>query len=341
MARCGIEGEVRIHDSSVSVWEEPGTGRYDGAYERGFRGDVFHNIIRVLRGRGWKVGRDERIWRDYRCLNESHRYCVHPCKLEAKLEQSGRHIGSEMFQNVANVDHPHGGEYDRGKLARMPYPMRLRARAEMDALSGWLCEEFGYGFKPDERKCGPGGLTNEEWIAQNWATSRFEGGRPDPYPEQPAYNSRARDCTLRDGMRVYFTDGKGRWMAGIAEHNINNMWWVKWGRYGLRNVHSGALQERPPEDPRRKDNGRLRRERLERLMREAADANDFLRAEQLKRVLFGDRPVYRVRHRQKGWYGVQSSGYAASRSDAGQYHEWEIGFALERPEDFEIEEVTA
>jgi len=59
----------------------------------------------------------------------------------------------------------------------------------------------------------------------------------------------------------------------------------------------------------------------------------------MKLTLNGNRSVYRVRHRQKGWYGIQSRGYTDSRSNAGQYHEWEIGFALEHPEDFEVEAV--
>lgn len=328
------QGTVKLYDSSINVWEEP-PGRCDDDYEKGLLREVFGPLIRAMRDRGWKVGRDERIHRDYRCLSKSRRYCVHPSGIEAKIEQSGRYIGLELYQNVANVEHLHGGYYDHNKLERMPYLMRLRALLEIEALSAWLCTRFGYGLKRDKKKLGPGGLDCDGYIAQHRDRDMFGDGITDPIAD---YNSGGRDCVLQNGMRVYFMDSKGRWLTGIAEHNINNMWWVKCGRFTLKNEGSHDLQEKPPADLRKKG-GHFRRERIENLMRQAADRNDFLRADQLRRVLFNGCEVFRIRHREKGWYGIQSMGYAGDRAGAGQYTRDEARFAFERPDDYEVEAV--
>lgn len=328
------QGTVKIYDSSINVWEEPGR-RCDDDYEEAFLREVFGPLIRAMRDRRWKVGRDWEVHKRYRSLSKSHRYCVHPSGLEASLERGGRHIQLKLYQNVANVEHLYGGYYDYDKMDRMPYLMRLRAKREIDVLSSWLCSQFGYGFEAAKKKLGPGGLDCDGYIAQHRERDMFGDGISNPIPD---YNSKGRDCTLRNGMRVYLTDHKGRWLTGIAEHNINNMWWVKCGRFVLKNEGSHDLREKPPADLRKKG-GHFRRERLEKLMRQAADRNDFLRADQLRRVLFNGCDVFRIRHREKGWYGIQSCGYTHGRADAGQYTRDEARFAFERPDDYEVEAV--
>jgi len=341
MRRDIEEGKVRVYDSSVNVWEEPIKTPCTSEYEARFYEDVFAQLTRFLRRRGWHVKRDEGIHRHYRRLDKTHRYCTHPSRLEAKLETHGRHLKFEMFQNVANVSNSYGGRYDFNQLERMPYPLRLRARVEIREISRWLCDKFGYSFDPGEKDHGPGPycLSVDEWILQHYRTRSFRDKREED-DEIHDYNKEGRDgLPLRNDATAWFTDRKGRWLRGVIEHNINNMWWVKLNRYALRNEHSGAIQLRPPPNPRVKDNARQRRCRLEDLMRQAASNDDFVAAEKYKRILFGDSKTDRIKHREKGWYGPQCGGYASERESAGRYTEAEAAFALARPEEFHVEVV--
>src|SRR3546814_7722971 len=94
-------------------------------------------LIRLLRRRDWKVGVDASVHQHYRCLSKYTRYC-RLGGLEAQLELRGRTIEFGTYQNIANVDNRNGGRYDFDKLARMPYAMRLRALAELRAVTNHL-----------------------------------------------------------------------------------------------------------------------------------------------------------------------------------------------------------
>ena len=68
-------GEVRFHDASLMVWEEP--GGCNETYEKKFRKDILDGVIRVMRQRGWRVGPDPRVEQHYRCIRKSYRQCTH------------------------------------------------------------------------------------------------------------------------------------------------------------------------------------------------------------------------------------------------------------------------
>ena len=277
-------GNVHIHDSTVTLFEEPEEMPISGEYEDGFRREVLAGVVEVLRYRGWHVGQDPDIHKHYRCLDKNHRYCTHPSRLEAKLETSGRTLHLCFFQSFANITHRSGGFYEFDKLPRMPYLLRLRTVATLSFVAEWLCREFGYGGPGITRKAlllGPEALTNREIISERMKGAHWS--RDDDKID--SYNRGTKDGALHVGERVFFTDSKGRWMTGTVEYHINNMWWVLWGDKGLRNMASFELQHSPPDNPRRKDNREAGQKRINQIMRTAADHNEFVRAEQLRCVM--------------------------------------------------------
>jgi hypothetical protein len=287
-------GEVRVHDAALFVWEEPNYGKRtcglpDG-YKEDFRRTVLHPLIRFMRRRGWYVHRDPRVVKHYRCLRQDYRRCWHPGGLQCKLRLSGRTLEIQFYQNRTKPDNPAGGEYDFHKMERMPYLLRLRTQLEMKMVCTWLMSQFLYGVKPEQQPCDAFHLTADEWLEQWWVRNRFEQSRPDPATVQvEGYNSKCMDGVVRNGDKVFFLGSyvKQRWGVGIAEHNINNMWWIKVGQHSVFNVASHHLSHARPEGSLR---GRViseenRRRRLEDLMLRAAKEQRYLDAERMRVAL--------------------------------------------------------
>jgi hypothetical protein len=336
VARRAIPGDLRIFPFHLGVWEEP--EHVDRGYEGGFRREVLTVIVQFLRQRGWHIGADREISTRWRSLAPRHRYGVHPEGVELLLEQGGCAI--QMDFGCGGLRRWATRHRDR---TAPTYQGRLRVVVEMLALATWLQQTFGYSGKL------PTGLELLHW--RDWPTTRTELKRREAADRwhhvctdaeiEPYNRQSAEGRPLHLGDRVYLTDEKGRWLVGTAEHNINNMWWVFHGEVVLGNLCAHDLRLDPPAEPRRKANARQARVRLERLMHDAVRTNAFVRAEQLRSLLFGAEPVYRIRHREKGYYSVMSGGYSSSATDAGQYTAAEAEFALSRPEVFEVERIGA
>lgn len=287
-------GTVRFHDAGISVWEEPG-GRHGlpTGYEKGFQHDVLHGLIRLMRQRKWRVFQDADIVKNYNCLKDGRRRAKHFCCLEARIAMSGRHLEITFYQEVKRPKdgNPNGGEYDYNRLAGMPYLMRKRCELEMDHIAGWLIHMCGYAYKPERQPCSVFGVDVDTWLEQRSKEAHWHSYKraiDDPKPVEK-YNSKCLDGHVQNGERVYFLGGyvEQRWGVGIAEHNINNMWWVKIGTHEVRNVASHHLSHAIPEGGLR---GRKildwrRKERLEKLMLKAAKEQRYLDAERMRVAL--------------------------------------------------------
>jgi hypothetical protein len=309
------DGKIALHDSSIGIWEE-------NVDEASFKTAVFDPIIRHLRATGWTVGQDPKILKHYRCLRSGHRY-ARKGALEASLEMSGRHIQFKMFQNVANVSNRHGGKYDFDKLQRMPYLLRMQCLATMRDMVAMLRDAHGYEIdvpSPCVSELGPTGVTAMEYLDDSYARcchTDKELGRPH-YTD---YNRKSADGRLLEhGQTVWVTDRRGRWLRGTAYYNLNNMWWVVLDRYQVRNVSSCEIHTAPPADPRARVMTRDRRARLEDELSRAVRSMDFGRAQTLRKVLFGDQPLFRIwSGKSEAWYRPLASGYSLDAASAGLY----------------------
>lgn len=340
MAQINRTGTVSFGDASLNVWEEPGRR---GAlqwqeWERQFKKDVFLRIAQQLRRIGWQTEVPEDMVENYgRPFAEGYRYC-RKGDLQALLNLCGRHIKFEMWQDVANGKNPNGGRYDFDKEQRMPYLLWLEMTRTRRRLRAYLCNVFaGYEFHDKLRdgrhaQCRPGALTAVEWVEGAIRSSGHYVEELGHARINMACNARSADGgTIAHGSRVYAIDYRKRVVAGTAYYNLNNMWWVVTGKYGVINVHSGAIYLLNPGDLRRKRNEHLRRKRLEGELSKAIKAMDFKRAQVLKEILFpADEPLYLIWHKgHSAWFAPDFSGYRNNANDAGKYTRSELGRYIE------------
>ncbi|MCO7218143.1 hypothetical protein [Halomonas sp. OfavH-34-E] len=339
-------GTVSFGDASLNVWEEPerqGPLQWQ-AWERQFKKDVFLRIAQQLRRIGWQTEVPADMVERYgRRFAEGYRYC-RKGDLQGRLEVTGRCIKFEMWQDVASVENPNGGRYDFDKEKRMPYLLWLEMERTRRRLRAYLCNVFaGYEFNHKPRdgrtaKRGPGAMTAMEWVEECWRTSWHFKGDTSAYAISDVNRKSADGKLIEHGQRVYFADRKGRMCVGTAYYNINNMWWVVTGKYGVTNEASFALYVDSPGDLRRKRNDGLRRRRLEGELSRAVKAMDFRRAETLKNILFPpEEPLYLIWHKgHDAYHRPGACGYTTDANQAGKFTWEELGHF--RPGDGSMED---
>lgn len=291
-------GRVSLHDAKVMVWEEPDNGGRCGlpdGYRRDFNRVILGGVVRLMRDRRWRVSSDPDTDKNYRCIRKDHKWCIHPSGLQCKIRLSGRCLELTFYQEVKRPKgcNQHGGEYDFNRTRDMPYLIRKRCEHEIDHIAGWLVFHCDYDYKLPDPEChaGLGGVDVDTWLDHRCKESHWHGYKraiDDPKPVE-SYNSKCLDGIVQNGERVYFLGGyvEQRWGVGIAEHNINNMWWVKVGTHEIRNVASHHLSHAVPEGGLR---GRQildwrRKERLEKLMLKAAEERRYRDAERMRAAL--------------------------------------------------------
>lgn len=333
-------GKIHFGDASLSIWEEGlsnarGAGGWDAAQTWGlqFKREVFARIVQTLNRLGWTVGPWDQACQ-YKAIALSHRTC-HKGDLRAELRLSGRHIELLMWQGVNTPTRPdNGGRYESDKEACMPYVLRLEMERTRRRIRDYLLNVFTeYSFEQKNRSIysKPLQLTAMERIEQRYAEScHFKGKDFAGYVAKGggmSYNLKSGDGqVLEQGQRVWLTDSKGRWLQGTAFYNINNMWWVALGRYDYTNKSCSELRVTRPDEPRIKQNARLRRRRLEALLADAVTKMDFERAALLRDITFGKSPqLFAVFHEEHGAYHCSGfCGYTKDLTRAGKFSAAEI-----------------
>ncbi|MDX5979586.1 hypothetical protein [Vreelandella alkaliphila] len=327
MAQIERAGRVTFGDARFDVWEEPGE-RVMGAWEQRFKKDVFKRIVQQFNRLGWEVGPQEHIF-----TGNNSRFC-RKGDLKADLRLCGRHIEILFFQSINCPTRPDDeGRYERDKEQCMPYLLRLEMQRTRNRLRDYLCGVFtDYEFTDEEKgrlaKRGPGKMTAIEWVENANRNSGHYSEALGHAPIGMTINAKSADGgEITHGARVYAIDYRYRVVVGTAYYNLNNMWWVVTGKYGLINVHSGAIYLSSPGDIRRKRNARCRRQRLEKELSSAIKSMNFKRAQVLKEILFPvDEELYLIWHKgHSSWYGSDFSGYSNSINDAGKYTRAELG----------------
>lgn len=316
------EGRVTFGEARLDVWEEDIPRDWDARviWERKFKREVFKRIIQTLNRIGWTVGEQTHIF-----IGNNSRHCVKG-DLQADLKICGRSIELEFFQSVNTPDRSdHDGRYQRDKEKHMSYLMRLEMERTRRRIRDYLCNVFaGYTFSASDRKCGLGGLTNIEWINTDYASNRRFGPPTIPAAD---YNSGSGDKkTIEHGAKVWTTDRKGRWYQGTAFVNINNMWWVAYGKYGYTNKACFDLFVDRPANLRAKRNERARRQRLEDMIARAVAGMNYQRAETLRKVLFPNPgPLYMIFSvKDELYFRPNYSGYTKDTAKAGKYTRAEL-----------------
>lgn len=333
-------GTINLHDSSISIWEET-------VDDEAMLADVLAPLIRAMRQWGWNVRTDRQVKKHYAILNKYHRHC-RKGDLEAKISLSGRRLEVKFFQNVANVKNPHGNEYDFDIMDRMPYLLRLQTIAAISKIAVHLHGQHGYIFcnrKLRSRDLGKGGITAIDFIKDDYANSwHLDKTLGYPGGSESSYNNKSADGNkVTHGATVWTKDSNGRrWIRGIAYYNINNMWWVVTGKYSLRNVPSFRIHTHQPDNLRHKQNQKTQRAALEKLLLRAMANLDFARASLLRTKLFGDKPLFRIWHKEKQlWYASSNSGYSSDTSRAGLYTREEAEKSISGAAELEMREIAA
>lgn len=255
----------REHDTKLALWlEDPKDPMVVAAFKQ---------AIVVLRGIGFKIGRDPRVERDFACLGPSHRR-GRKGDLEVKINHSGRCMEVEFFQNLV-VTNRSGGEYDFDKRQKMPYLVGKQYELARRELSDGMVRLGLPALEVEVKRRGM------ELIAHRRAElSAFHRGRMYAKPPE-AYNAEsATKQTVADGDRVLFRDYDGRMRGGTAFYNINNMWWVLCPGDVVRNLASFHLwhaKDAPPLKGRQFSTTEARK-RLERVKAKAVEAENYERA---------------------------------------------------------------
>lgn len=305
--------DINLHDTSIGIWQ-------DDANDPTFRAEIFGPLIRSMRDRGWTIGAGPTV--HYAILRPTHRLGKRG-NLRAELRCSGRAVEVKFWSEAAPSENRNGPRYGFDHRKNAPYLDRLRFDLETCRILAWLGDRAEITLKrpPRAGTVAPGAMSAMDFIAENYRTSWHadkELGRP-----VAKCDSNRISCdgeTIQHGHTVWFADQKGRIRCGTAYYNINNMWWIVSGEWSLSNKATHEIYTRQPVDLRKKLNERRRRGRLEAELALAIRSMKFLRAETLRKILFGRELTYGIWAKDHGaFYRSNYSGYTTDSIAAGRY----------------------
>lgn len=250
---------------------------------------ILHRVLNMMKDRGFVVGRDPGIEKEYKCISKDYWYGKKG-DLEFKAHRFPAGFEIEFFQNVV-FKNRHGGYYDFEKYQKMPYMLKLLFRIEAKYIKEFL-ESLGcidsskpiYKMASDKIKyrlvdcCHHPQKSMEEFELTDLDGQTCEG----------SYNNTDKDGkTIYNGQIKYFRHYNGRLMRGKVYHNINNMWWVIINAYEYTNMADFELFDPTPEnfEMRRNAPDRKPKEYLEKLNNLQKLSNKDLQRELKKRGL--------------------------------------------------------
>ncbi|KYG95725.1 hypothetical protein ABEW24_24055 [Paenibacillus jamilae] len=198
-------------DKDFSIWNTSIAVRGDKEISH----PTFLRMLDMMRNRGFVVGSDPRIDRDYPILSKD-RFAGNKGELLFVGEKYNCGAKLEFYQEI-NVENPNGGRYDFNKFEMMPYLLQKRFLVEVRYMEQFLLEE---GFTCDSE---PVLKTSYDKVfhelnspSRHWSSENL-----------PDYNALDKDgIRINNGEVKYFRGRKGTLMRGTVYHNINNMWWV-------------------------------------------------------------------------------------------------------------------
>lgn len=211
---------------SFSIWDTSVFIRADEEISH----PTLQAVFEVMRARGFEIGSDPRIDRDYPILSNDH---FAGSKGDLLFEAKRYRIGAEIkFYQELNTEHRSGGRFDFDKFQMMPYLLKKQFLLETRYIKEKLLEE---GYEDQ----------SEPTLKAAHDKVMYELNRSDRHwssDNLPDYNALDKDGRrLNNGEIKYFRDRKGVLMRGTVYHNINNMWWVIVNKDCFRNLGSFEL----------------------------------------------------------------------------------------------------
>lgn len=232
------EGEFRVADAYVDVWEENCNDQVQAAMVT-----VMQGLLAVLHRRGFAIEREPSVLARSAIIANDYWYGKRG-DLEVQVEHTGRVVKAEFYQSL-NVDNPNGGKYDSRKHSRMPRTMQLECIVELAELAKRL-SAHGYTPRKDSHLATDGPLLlqvrdavlgkgpvdpveryrkSSDWYRRDLDESGFMSmkGRPP------------RDYTDRDGVALHAGDTRyfyapysprGHLMRGTVYPGNNGSWYV-------------------------------------------------------------------------------------------------------------------
>lgn len=219
---------------------------------------ILDKVLNFMKTRGFEVGSDPEIDKNYKCLSKDHWYGIKKdLEFKAHRYPSGWEI--EFYQNIS-FENRHGGFYDFDKFEKAPYLIRLLFIKEIEYIGEFIentvkevkCySEKDYKLAEEKiKKDFQRHFDNK--ITMDFDLSKLDGLEGDAeYRRDNRYQSNCKD---RDGKIIvngsikYFRDYKGRLQRGKVYHNINNMWWVVLNDTDYTNEAAFSLLDPTEED---------------------------------------------------------------------------------------------
>jgi len=212
---------------------------------------ILHRLLNFMKGRGFDVGRDPRIEKDYKCLTKDHWYGLKG-DLEFKAHRYPAGWKIEFYQNIV-IENKAGGYYDFHKYEKMPYLIKLLFLNECRHIARFL---INFGVDDHSR---PHYKLAEDCIKEHIVTRQFDVKFKSP----SEFNLGDHVCssfgysgnrTDRDGKEIqngqikYIRYYDGRLRRGRVYHNINNMWWIIFNEFDYSNEACFYMFDPTPED---------------------------------------------------------------------------------------------
>lgn len=299
---------VNIHDTSFGIWQ-------DDPNDPTFRSDIYAEIIRQMRSRGWSIRADRETKKRFPTLSPSQREGAKGT-LRCAIEIAGRTVKVEFWSETAPQINQYGRYYDFDKLRRMSRQDARRVELEFRRMIAWLQSLAKLEVKRRDKESLSPMQRIEQGYAESWHKDKALGR---PVCSTQGNRRSADNSFLEHGQQVWTTDYRGRVVRGTTYYNINNMWWVIAGGQ-LLNKASFEIYASQPVDLRRKRNERERRNRLERELQIAVQRMDYERAHTLKKIIFGTEQTYMIWARDhSAYYRSQYAGYTTDSLSAGRY----------------------
>jgi hypothetical protein len=319
---------TRIYDTTFSIWQ-------DNANDPSFRTEIFDGVKKWLRRRGWTLSIDRKEIAHYPHLRNDQRVCFKG-PLRAILSISGRHIEFNVWSESWIADNCHGHRYDFNKREKMTYLERLRTDLEFRHFEKWLAKRATIARdKHSELRPSAHAVSALDAIKAAWA--KF--GHCDPNFGRTVcnydYNRRSNDGELlQNGQKIWFRDIRGRLRQGVAYYYLNSRWIIATSPWTVEYTDCHSILTKCPANPRLKDNDKTRRRRLEEELISAIHAMNFNRAEQLRKIRFGDAELFMIYNKEKcAFYRPVYAGYTEDKTYAGKYTRAEAASETRRAPD--------
>ena len=295
---------------------------------------LYLNICEHFKRRGFKVGRDEEIFKQYPTIAKGHKYGFKN-DLEFNSEPTSAGFKFEFYQNII-FKNSNGGKYDFDKYEKMPYRLKLTYRNEMLRLAKFLESKDVEVFIKVP-------LTDiEEIIKSDQNNTHIHGKNINCLDDIRIYmeselGNYNRGCNSKDKHEKHITCGEVKYFydyytkrlsRGIVYHHINNMWWVL--VHGKRyNKSSFDLFDFSPDTLKRKSLSKEAQiNRMEQQLKVLENKRLYDKCISLNKSiskLQGEENRYRVWSiKHSSWRGANNGGYSNDTSKAGIYLESNI-----------------